>query len=99
MKRSNLLLELRCTVGYGYMAYVEFGAPAEVINFLRNFSIWGGSTKTYENYAMYELPYDTMKFMVTHVFKGWLNRNDVELFTEDHVGYKSVLKEIFSGME
>jgi len=99
MKRSNLVLELRCAVGYGYMAYIEEGAPAEVIKFLENFSIWGGSTKTYENYEVYELPYNTMKFMITDVFKGWLYKNKVELFTEDHVGYRSVLKEIFLVVE
>lgn len=96
MKKSKLVLELRCCVGYGYMAYIEFGAKAEVLNFLKNFCIWGGSTKTFENYSMYELPEDVMKFMTTGAFKGWLLKNDVELLTEDGERYNEVLSEVFS---
>ena len=96
MKKSKLVLELRCCVGYGYMAYIESGAKEEVINFLKNFCMWGGSTKTFDNYSMYELSQDVMKFMTTGTFKGWLLKNDVELYTEDNAKYNEALREVFS---
>lgn len=96
MKKSKLVLELRCCVGYGYMAYIEFGAKEAVSSFLKNFCMWGGSTKTFENYSMYELPEDVMKFMTTETFKGWLLKNDVEFFTENDGKYKEILSEVFS---
>ena len=92
---SKLVLELRCCVGYGYMAYIELGAKEAVLSFLKNFCMWGGSTKTFENYSMYELPEDLMKFMTTETFKGWLLKNNVELLTEDNAKYNEVLSEVF----
>lgn len=92
---KNLILETNNCIGYGYMCYLEIDCPWSVNNFMDNFNVWGGSTKIYKNYKMYELSKEVMIFMQSRAFKAFLSESDVKLITNNDLEYKDVIKRVF----
>ncbi len=77
------------------MAYIEFDSNKNVVDFLNDFCMWGGSTKTFENFKMYELPEEVANFMQTDAFKGFLIKNGVKLITENDTDFNKILELVF----
>lgn len=94
---KNLILETRNCIGYGYMSYLEHGTNHEVIDFMNNFSMWGGTTKRFENYNMYELSEETMTFIQSDVFKSFLFKHNVMLITNNETeAYDNALQLVWA---
>jgi len=53
-----------------------------VVEKLKKFSMWGGSTKTYQNHKAYELTEERMHVMQTVEFREFLEEHNVELITD-----------------
>lgn len=92
---KNLILEIRNCVGYGYMSYLENGTDQKVVDFMNNFCMWGGTTKRFENFNMYELSEETMIFIQSDTCKSFLFKHNVMLMTNNENEFINVLQSVF----
>ncbi|WP_342759460.1 hypothetical protein [Kineothrix sedimenti] len=92
---KNLILETNICIGYGYMCYLEFECPWSVSNFMDNFNVWGGSTKIYKNYRMFELSEEVMTFIQSPAFKAFLSKSDVKLITNNDLEYNDAIRKVY----
>ena len=86
MKNTVILLETKHCLGYGCSCYInnyDFEDPA--VSFLRAFCMWGASTNTYgkdDEWKFYELPEETVTFMISDPFAWFCKQNQIELIID-----------------
>ena len=92
---KNLILETKNCIGYGFMSYLENGTPQKVVDFMDSFCMWGGTTKRFENYNVYELSEEVMTFLQSKACKSFLFKHNVMLITNNENGFNDVLQSVF----
>lgn len=97
MKQVKLLLETKHCIGYGYSCYINSNdSENPAVSFLKSFCMWGGSTKTCGKdgeWKFYELPEETVTFMVSGPFAWFCKKNNIELIIDSN---KEQLDEVFN---
>lgn len=100
MKQNKIFMELNNCIGYGYWVFVSDSAVRKVLDFFNDFCMWGGHTKTYNNYYGYEMTEDSINFMKTQTFASFCAKNNIQIINSNNKDYVSMLhEEVYSNKD